>query len=181
MAYEPLKPETQEQYMKIWTHYAVAHFTQEQLAKLFGCSADTISNAIHWAAANRIKLETNILIEAAKEAIEAKLRDLANNILTIKGKEPANWNAIIGIEKIIFTYRELLWKLQGIIYDKSIVNIIEETPSRQAFLDGQAFMGGMTEAIKRWNLTDEERIIVADIVEQAAKRQSASVVINGKN
>ena len=35
MAYEPIKSETQEQYLKIWTHFSVGHFTREQLAKLF--------------------------------------------------------------------------------------------------------------------------------------------------
>ena len=44
--YDPLKEETKEYYLKIWTHYAVGHFNQEQLAKLFGCSQDTIANAI---------------------------------------------------------------------------------------------------------------------------------------
>ena len=68
MGYEPVKEETKEQYLKIWTHYSVGHFSQEQLAKLFECSQDTIANAIKWAAENRAQFESPILAEAAKES-----------------------------------------------------------------------------------------------------------------
>lgn len=41
--YEPLKDATKEEYLKIWTHYAIGHFSKEQLAKLFECSPDKIA------------------------------------------------------------------------------------------------------------------------------------------
>ena len=121
--YEPLKPETKELYLKIWTHSAVGNFTQEQLAKLFGCSQDTVANAINWAADNRTQFKVSVLAEAAKEAVEAKLRELNNDLVRIKEKEPVNWNAAIGIEKLILENRQLLWKLQAVIQDRSIVTI----------------------------------------------------------
>lgn len=173
MAYEPLKPETQELYLKIWTHYSVGHFTQEQLAKLFECSTDTISNAVKWGAANRTIFEPNILIEAAKEAVEAKLRDLSNDILTVKGKELTNWNAAIGLEKIIFTYREILWKLQGILYDKNIVGIVatvDEPPYPPPSI--RQLLENLVKESKALNITQEERNIIADVLERRAKSAS---------
>ena len=53
MAYEPVKEETKEQYLKIWVHYCVGHLSQDELAKLFDCGQDTVANAIKWAAENR--------------------------------------------------------------------------------------------------------------------------------
>lgn len=173
MSYEPIKEETKDLYLKIWTHYSIGHFTQEQLAKLFGCSTDTILNAIKWGAANRTIFEPDILIEAAKEAVEAKLRDLSNDILTVKGKEFINWNAAIGIEKIIFTYREILWKLQGILYDKNIVGIVaavSELPYLTPSL--RELLGNLTKESKALNITQEERNIIADVLERRAKSAS---------
>lgn len=123
MGYEPSKEETKEQYLKIWTHYSVGHFTQEQLAKLFECSQDTVANAINWAAENKTQFKSFLLAEAAKEAVEAKLRELSNDLIRIKEKEPVNWNAAIGLEKLILENRQLLWKLQAVIQDKSIITI----------------------------------------------------------
>jgi len=123
MGYEPIKEETKEQYLKIWTHYSVGHFTQEQLAKLFECSQDTIANAINWAADNKTQFKSSLLAEAAKEAIEAKLRELSNDLVRLKEKEPVNWNAVIGLEKLILENRQLLWKLQAVIQDKSLVTV----------------------------------------------------------
>lgn len=124
MGYEPLKDDTKEEYRKIWTHYAVGHFTQEQLAKLFNCSQDTVANAIKWAAGRRFRFEASILAESAQEAIETKLRELNSDIIKIREKEPINWNAIIGIEKLVIYYRELLWKFQGVVLDKSVMHVV---------------------------------------------------------
>ena len=121
--YEPIKAETKKQYLRIWTHYAVGHLNQQQLAELFGCSEDTISNAIKWCAENRVQHPTPILAEAAKEAVEARLRELKNDLIRIREVPHVNWNAVIGMSKLIKENEELLWKLQAVIIDKSIVNI----------------------------------------------------------
>lgn len=123
MGYEPVKEETKEQYLKIWIHYAVGHFSQEQLAELFGCSQDTVANAIKWCAENRTQFETYILAEAAKEALENRLRELNNDLVRIKECNPVNWNAVIGMNKLIKENEELLWRLQAVIQDKSIVAV----------------------------------------------------------
>ena len=120
--YEPMKDETKRQYLRIWTHYAVGHLNQQQLAELFGCSEDTISNAIKWCAENRAQHPTPILAEAAKEAIETRLRELKNDLIRIKEVSSVNWNAVIGINKLIKENEELLWKLQAVIINKSIIN-----------------------------------------------------------
>ena len=121
--YEPQKDETKEQYLKIWTHFAVGHFSQKQLAELFGCSEETITNAIKWASENRLQFDTPVLAEGAKEALENRLRELKNDIIRIKESNPVNWNAVIGMNRLIKDNEELLWKLQAVIQDKSIVNI----------------------------------------------------------
>ena len=101
MGYEPLKPETQELYLKIWTHYVVGHFNQRQLAQLFQCSEDTVGSAIHWSAKNRTKFNINILATAAQEAVESRLRELNGDIARAKETNPVNWNAVIGLYKLI--------------------------------------------------------------------------------
>lgn len=123
MAYEPIKQETKELYTKIWTHYSVGHFTQEQLANLFDCSVDTVSNAIKWGANNRVQLPSQVIVEAAKEAIENRIRELRNDLVRIKEESPVNWNAAIGTNKLIKENEELLWKLQGIVQDRSVITI----------------------------------------------------------
>jgi hypothetical protein len=119
MGYEPIKEETKEQYLKIWTHYAVGHFNQEQLAKLFNCSHDTVANAIQWCAKNRIQFSTYILGEAAKEALESRLRELRSDLVRIKEEKPTNWNGVIGINRLIQENEVLLWQFQSIIQDKN--------------------------------------------------------------
>ena len=121
--YEPVKEETKKQYLKIWTHYSVGHLSQQQLAEQFNCSADTITNAIKWAAENRIQFEAPILAEGAKEAIETRLRELKDDLAKIKGNTPVNWNAAVGVYKLIKENEEMLWKLQMVIQDKSMVTI----------------------------------------------------------
>lgn len=121
--YEPIKEETKELYTKIWTHSSVGHFTQEQLARLFNCSVDTVSNAIKWGANNRVQLPSQVIMEAAKEAVETRIRELMNDLVRIKQETPVNWNAAIGVNKLIKENEELLWKLQGVIQDRSIVTI----------------------------------------------------------
>lgn len=145
MGYEPLKDTTKEEYLKIWTHYAVGHFTQEQLAKLFNCSQDTVANAIKWAADNRTQFKSIILAEAAKEAVEAKLRELSNDLIRIKEKEPVNWNAAIGLEKLILENRQLLWKLQAVIQDKSLVTVNNTTQVSQVIKARDEIAEGMND------------------------------------
>lgn len=123
MGYEPVKQETRELYTKIWTHYSVGHFTQEQLANLFSCSVDTVSNAIKWGANNRVQLPSQVIMEAAKEAVESRIRESMNDLVRIKTETPINWNAVIGTNKLIKENEELLWRLQGVIQDRSIVTI----------------------------------------------------------
>lgn len=121
--YEPIKEETKEQYLKIWVNFAVGHLSQEQLAKLFDCSQDTIANAIKWCAENRIQFNSYILAESAKESLETRLRELKNDLVRIKESNPINWNAIIGLNRVITEVEQLLWRLQAVIQDKSFVTI----------------------------------------------------------
>ena len=123
MGFEPIKQETKELYTKIWTHYSVGHFTQEQLASLFNCSVDTVANAIKWGASNRVQLPSQVIMEAAKEAVESRIRESMNDLVRIKAETPINWNAVIGTNKLIKENEELLWRLQGVIQDRSIVTI----------------------------------------------------------
>jgi len=123
MGYEPVKTETKEQYLKIWTHFSVGHLSNEQLAKLFDCSQDTVANAISWAAENRTQFATPVLAEAAKESLENRLREFRSDLVRIKESEPINWNAVIGIHKLIKENEELLWKLQAVIQDRSFITL----------------------------------------------------------
>lgn len=123
MGYEPIKAETKELYLKIWMNYSVGHLSQEQLAKLFDCSQDTVTNAVGWAAENRTRFQTPVLAEAAKESLENRLRELRTDLVKIKETTPVNWNAVIGMNKLIQENEELLWKLQAVIQDRSIVTV----------------------------------------------------------
>lgn len=123
--YEPIKDATKEQYTKIWVHFSVGHLNHQQLAELFGCSHDTVANAIKWAAENRTQFNTIILTEAAKESVEARLRELKNDLVRVKEGNPINWNAVIGLNRVIKENEELLWKLQAIIQDNTIVNVTQ--------------------------------------------------------
>jgi len=126
MGYEPIKDSTKEQYLKIWVNFSVGHLTQEQLAELFEVSLNTVANAIEWVAAHRTQFDNYILTESAKEAVETRIRELKNDLVRIKDvKEGAgvNWNAVIGLNKIIKENEELLWKLQAVIQDKSLVTV----------------------------------------------------------
>lgn len=145
MAYEPVKEATKEFYLKVWTHHAVGTFSQAQLAKLFDCDEATVLNAIEWAAKNRTQFKSPVLVESAKEAVEAKLRELGNDLGRIKGKEPVNWNAAIGVEKLIMEYRELLWKLQAVIQDKSIVTVNNIIENNQVLKARDEIMEGMSD------------------------------------
>ena len=113
--YTPIKETTKELYLKIWTHYSVGHFTQKQLAKLFECTEDTIRNAIQWAGNNRLRFENRVLAEAAKEALETRIRELNNDLIRIKTTNPINWNAYVGVNRIITENEKLLWQFQSII------------------------------------------------------------------
>lgn len=144
MGYEPKKDETKELYIKIWTHYSVGHFTQEQLAKLFECSVDTVSNGIKWGANNRVQLPSQVIIEAAKEAVESRIRELMNDLVRIKQESPINWNAVIGTNKLIKENEELLWKLQGVIQDRSVVTI-NSTQVNQVVQARDEVIEGMTD------------------------------------
>ena len=161
MGYEPIKEETKEQYLKIWLNYSVGHLSQEQLAKLFGCSHDTIANAIKWAAEHRAQFDSFILAESAKEALENRLRELKNDLVRIKEASPINWNAVIGINKIIKENEELLWKLQAVIQDRSIVTV-NTTQVNQV-------LKARDEAVER--LTDGERGKLAARIREAIGKQ----------
>ena len=161
MAYEPIKEETKEQYLKIWMHYCVGHLSQEQLAKLFECSQDTVANAISWAAENRAQFNTPILAEAAKESLESRLRELRNDLVRIKEAEPVNWNAVIGMHKLIKENEELLWKLQAVIQDRSIITL-NASQINQVVKARDEIMEGMT---------DEERRTLISGIRQAITKQ----------
>lgn len=160
MGYEPLKEDTKEKYLKIWTHYAVGHLNKVQLAKRFECSHDTVDNAVKWVADNRVKFESPILIEAAKEALEAKLRELNDDLKSIKDNTSVNWNAVAAINKLIKENRELLWKLQTVIQDKSIVNINTSQITQ--------VIKARDEAIER--LTDEQRSELATRIRETINK-----------
>jgi hypothetical protein len=144
MGYEPKKDDTKELYAKIWTHYAVGHLNQEQLAKLFDCSVDTVSNAIKWGADNRTRLPSQVVMEAAKESVESRLRESMNDLIRIKQETPINWNAVIGTNKLIKENEELLWRLQGVIQDRSIVTI-NSTQINQASKARDEILEGMSD------------------------------------
>ena len=165
MAYEPIKQETQEQYLKIWTHFSVGHFTKEQLATLFNCSHDTIANAIEWCADNRLQFKTHILAEAAKEAVETRIRDLKNDLVRIKESNAINWNWVIGINKLIKENEELLWRLQAVIQDKSMVTI-NTTQVNQVLKARDELLEGMSDG-------DRKQIIsrVREVIDKPADDQ----------
>ncbi|MFC1514478.1 hypothetical protein ACFL5X_01080 [Candidatus Omnitrophota bacterium] len=123
MGYEPIKDKTKELYLKIWVNFSVGHLSQDQLAGLFECSTDTVSNAIQWAAENRTQFDSYIMAEAAKEAVESRIRELKNDIVRVKEANAINWNWVIGLNRLIKENEELLWRLQAVIQDRSIVTI----------------------------------------------------------
>ena len=47
-------------------------------------------------------------MEAAKESLENRLREFRSDLVKIKETEPINWNAVIGIHKLIKENEELL-------------------------------------------------------------------------
>jgi len=144
MGYEPVKEETKELYLKIWLNFSVGHLSQEQLAKLFDCSVDTIANAIEWCAENRVQLPNQVLAEAAKEALENRIRELKSDLVRLKEGNPINWNAVIGMYKLIKENEELLWKLQAVLQDRSIVTI-NSTQVNQVLKARDEIIEGMTD------------------------------------
>ncbi len=161
MAYEPVKDETKEQYLKIWTHYAVGHLTHDQLAKLFDCSHDTVANAIKWAAENRAQFQNPILAEAAKESLENRLRELRSDLVRIKEETPIQWNIVIGMHKTIKDNEELLWKLQSVIQDRSIITL-NTAQINQVVRARDEILEGMSE--------DERQALVSRIREVVDKQ-----------
>jgi len=121
MFHEPVKQETKDEYLKIWVHFAVGHQSRQQLAEMLGCSEDKVSNAIKWCAENRVQFDVPVLVEAAKEALETRLRELNSDLKSIKSQKNINWNAVIGMNKLIKENEELLWKLQSVIQDRSMI------------------------------------------------------------
>ena len=168
MSYEPIKESTREQYLKVWTHYSVGHFTKEQLAKLFDCTPETIANAIEWCAENRLNFKAGILAEAAKEAVEARLRELKNDLVRIKESSAINWNWVIGINKLIKENEELLWRLQAVIQDKSMVTI-NTTQVNQVQKARDEMLEGMSDG-------DRKQIIsrVREIIDKPVNDQKGS-------
>lgn len=165
MSYEPIKESTKEEYLKIWTHYAVGHFTKEQLAKLFNCTPETITNAIEWCADNRLHFKAIVLAEAAKEAVEARLRELKNDLVRIKESSHINWNWVIGINRLIQENEELLWRLQAVIQDKSMVTI-NATQVNQV-------LKARDEIVERLSDGDRKKVIsrVREIIDKPADDQ----------
>ena len=159
--YEPIKDETKKLYTKIWTHYSVGRLNYQQLGELFSCSEDTISNAIQWCAENRTQLDPRILTEAAKETLENRIRELRSDAIRIKEGSSINWNAYIGMNKLIKENEELLWKLQGVIQDKSIVTI-STTQVNQV-------VKAKDEAMEK--LTDDKRRELATRIREVIKGQ----------
>jgi len=158
MAYEPIKESTREQYLKIWTHFAVGHFAKEHLAKLFDCTPETIANAIEWCAENRLQFKAGILAEAAKEAIEARLRELKNDLVRIKESGAINWNWVIGINRLIKENEELLWKLQAVIQDKSSITI-NTTQVNQVLKARDEIMEGMSDGDRKQIISRVREVI----------------------
>ena len=161
MGYEPVKEETKEQYLKIWTNYCVGHLSQDQLAKLFDCSPDTVANAIQWAAENRAQFDSPILAEAAKESLENRLRELRSDLVRIKESQPVNWNAVIGIHKLIKENEELLWRLQAVIQDRSIVTL-NATQVNQVLKARDELLEGMS---------NEQRQLLISRIREVADQQ----------
>jgi hypothetical protein len=147
MSYEPVKESTKEEYLKIWTHYAVGHFSKEQLSKLFGCTPETITNAIEWCADNRLQFKAGVLAEAAKEAVEARVRELKNDLVRIKQSSNINWNWVIGINRLVQENEELLWKLQMVLQDKSLVTI--NTTQVSQIIKAREELEGLDDAERR--------------------------------
>jgi len=111
----PITDLTKAQYLKIWTHYSVGHFTLKQLTELFGVCDKTVQKAIKWAGNNRLQFPTEVLCESAKEALEVRLRTLASDLTAIKGSTTVNWNAYIGLLRVINENEKLLWQLQSVL------------------------------------------------------------------
>ena len=165
MAYEPIKESTREQYLKIWTHFSVGHFTKEHLAKLFDCTPETVANAIEWCAENRLNFKAGILAEAAKEAVEARLRELKNDLVRIKESSAINWNWVIGINKLIKENEELLWRLQAVIQDKSMVTI-NTTQVNQVLKARDEVLEGMSDGDRKQIISRVREIIDKPVNDQ---------------
>jgi hypothetical protein len=54
----------------------------------------------------------------AKETLEVRLRELRTDLNRIKETNPINWNAVIGIYKLIKENERLLWEFQCITQSK---------------------------------------------------------------
>lgn len=121
---------------------------------MFSCSVDTVSNAIKWGANNRVQLPSQVIMEAAKEAVESRIRESMNDLVRIKAETPINWNAVIGTNKLIKENEELLWRLQGVICDRSIVTI-NSTQVNQITQARDEVIEGMSE--------DERKQLIANI------------------
>ena len=168
MSYDPTKESTKEQYAKVWMHYSVGHCSKEQLAKLFDCTPETIANAIEWCANNRIQLKTPILVEAAKEALEARLRELKNDLVRLKEGGAVNWNAVIGIQRLIKDNEELLWKLQAVIQSNTVVTV-NALQVNQVLKARDELLEGMSDG-------DRKQIIsrVREVIDKSANDQKGS-------
>ena len=87
----------------------------KEIAEIVDCTPETVNNAVEWCAENRLQFKAGILAEAAKEAVEARLRELKNDLVRIKESKAINWNWVIGINRLIQENEELLWRLQAVI------------------------------------------------------------------
>ena len=161
MAYEPVKQETRDFYLKIWTHHSVGTFNKPQLAELFQCDDETILNGITWGAKNRTKFKPEVLAEAAMEAYEAKIRECNNDIIRLKAVQPVNWKAVFGLEKIVLEVRDRLHKLQGIVVDRGGMTINNVVASNHLVKVSDELAEG---------LSDDERRQLAARIREACRR-----------
>ena len=96
------------------------------------------------------------------EAVETRLRELRNDLVRIREKEPVNYNWVLGINKQVKENEELLWKLQAVIQDKSSITI-NTTQVSQVIKARDEITG---------RLTDDERREVAARLREITSRQN---------
>ena len=107
------------------------------------------------------------MAEAAKEAVEARLRELKNDLVRIKESAAINWNWVIGLNRLIQENEELLWRLQAVIQDKSMVTI-NTMQVNQVLKARDEIMEGMSDG-------DRKQIIsrVREIIDKSGNDQKS--------
>jgi len=107
------------------------------------------------------------LYERKDNAISAitRLMYAPNDLVRIKESNAINWNWVIGINKLIKENEELLWRLQAVIQDKSMVTI-NTTQVNQVQKARDEMLEGMSDG-------DRKQIIsrVREIIDKPANDQ----------